>query len=334
VEQDKQSRPSWDPEFGTNLGPDRVPLQLNPGEQPVSWSLQPHGRFTPAIGPVSLPLAEYKGAILDLDGFLVNSEKPILQCILKGAKVLAREATGDQSYEFSVALVEEIKQRAFGKDDKNMTVALRAVLEERGLFPERCSKMEKEDFITHFREKRAEFFEAMIADGEFKELAGAIDFVKRLSAELDGKVAIFTGSPERNADLEISALGLDEYLPKQFRVYSTSLPAGRGKPEPDGFYMAREKLGLRDGDRWIGGGDRPNDYRAAIGSRDCGIFLGVPEDLDSNKYLKMVDDILNGAVQPSASPEKLRENILAGETKLVVTGGLGEDYIKFARSDR
>ena len=333
-EMNRQDRPSWDNEFQSNLGPDRVPLPLEQGKSSVNWSLQPHGRFTPILGPVEVNLADYKAAILDLDGFLVNSEKPILHCILRGARDLAREAISNPSYEFPPEIIEEIKQRAFGKDDKNMTVALQAVLRERGLFPEACSRMATEDFISHFRDMRAAYFEKLIASGEFKELAGAIDFVKALSIRLKGKVAIFTGSPERNADLEITALGLDEYLLKEFRVYTTSLPAGRGKPQADGFDMARNKLGLKDGDKWIAGGDRPNDSLAAIGSCDCGLFLAVPEDLDSSKFVEDVYKTLEGTLEKKIDDkERLRQNILTGRTGLFIIGGLGKDYVTLNAPD-
>jgi len=318
---------NWDAEFGA-LGPENLPVTLRPEiECAVHWVLSTSGQFVPAPHAVSVNLNEYQGAILDLDGFLVNSEKPILKCIFLAARDLARESVGDSEYQFSGDVIKRIKAEAFGRDDTNMTLNLRKILEETALFPQSCQGLERDVFVEKFRNMRVDYFNHLIERGEFKALAGAVDFIKRLSNGLNGKVAIFTGSPERNADQEISAIGLDSWLPKEFRVYTSSLPAGRGKPKPDGFFMARDRLGLQSGDQWISGGDRANDWHGAISAEGCGLFLFVPEDIDQKQIRNRAKEIVGGKVALPENPDKLIDAIKNGKTKLVILGGLTDGHI-------
>jgi len=273
-----------DPDFG-DLGPARIP-EPTPLDAHVKIhrTINNSGDYVAHTKPFVLNTSEYQGAILDLDGFLLNSERPIVRCIMLAAQELYRETKGESEERLPMSIVRRIKKEALGNADTKMSLIVRTILDEEGALPDRCRPMSETRFIDAYKDIRRGHFKHLIDTGEFKELVGACDFVRELSRKLGGKVSIYTGSPKESADLEIKALGLDEHLPMEYRVYSSDLPPGKGKPEPDGFLLAKEKLGLSPHDRWISGGDRWKDFIGAMAAGGCGVFLAVAENLDDEPF--------------------------------------------------
>jgi len=275
---------SVDPEFG-RLGPANLPQPVDTKRYTPVWSsLDYDGRFQNHFHAFRLNLGDFKGAILDLDGLLVNSEEPIVRCIMLGARDLIRQKLGDSTAPLPDTILARIKGEALGNADTKMSVILRRILAESDLLPAHTAALAEADFIKAFSDIRREYFHALIKAGEFRELAGAVEFVRKLSANLDGRVAILTGSQREYANLEITALGLDSVLPHQYRVTASDLPPGSGKPDPRGFTMAKAKLGLDEDDPWIGAGDRWKDMMGALSAGGCGAFIVVAEDLNEQPF--------------------------------------------------
>jgi len=313
-----------DPDFG-ELGPARLPRAALPDEVPTYHSVGPDGAARAQQGPYALDTKAFAGAILDLDGFLLNSERPIVRCIMLGAQDLMREATGESEARLPMSIVRRINKEALRRADNEMSCVVRGILADAGALPERCHGMTDSGFPKFFEEIRAQHFDALLANGEFKALVGAIEFVKELSSKLGGKVSIYTGSPKKNADLEIRGLGLDQYLPEKFRVYSSGLlELGlKGKPEPDGFRVALGKLGLSPGARWLSGGDRKNDFIGAMAAVGCEVFLAVPEDLDEAPFLKALKDAEDGAIAVGQSGiDELRRSAPQLHQRLIILPSL------------
>ena len=286
--------PGEDPEFG-RLGPANLPQPIDTQRYTPIWSsLDYDGRFQSHFHAFRLNLTDFKGAILDLDGFLVNSEKPIVRCIMLGARDLIRERLDDTTAPLPDGILTRIREEALGNADTKMSVIVRRILAESDLLPPRAAALAEVDFIRAFSDIRRDHFLALIRAGEFRELAGAVAFVRKLSAHFNGRVSILTGSQREYADLEITALGLDSALPPQYRVTASDLPPGSGKPDPRGFTMAKAKLGLGEGDPWIAAGDRWKDMAGALSAGGCEAVIVVAEDMNEQPFQAALLDFKSG----------------------------------------
>jgi phosphoglycolate phosphatase-like HAD superfamily hydrolase len=318
-----------DPDFGA-LGPARIPQPTQLDIQvKIHRTILNSGNYQIHTTPFEVNTSEYRGAILDLDGFLLNSERPIVRCIMLAAQELYRESTGISDARLAMSIVRRINKEALGNADTKMSLIVRSILSEEGALPERCRSISDDEFIGVYKDLRRGHFKHLIDSGEFKELAGAIEFVKELSIKMGGKVSIYTGSPKESADLEISALGLDGYLPIEYRVYSSDLPSGKGKPEPDGFIRAKAKLGLSPHDRWISGGDRWKDFIGAMAAGGCGVFLTVAENLDNQPFREALQNAIAGKIELSPAAllqlEREKENL---RERLILLGSLERKSVR------
>jgi beta-phosphoglucomutase family hydrolase len=77
------------------------------------------------------------------------------------------------------------------------------------------------------------------ADGRVKAMPGAVELLRRLKQE-GRKTAIVSSAPRENVRVLLRSLGLED----MFEAVVAEEDASRGKPDPQGFLLAAEKLGV------------------------------------------------------------------------------------------
>ena len=97
--------------------------------------------------------------------------------------------------------------------------------------------------VEFARKKEAIYYELCLANkGRFKLTSGAEELLDHLKAE-GVPFTIATGSDRESVDFFFEHLGLDRWFDINKMVYVDG--TFRGKPNPDCYFLAAEKLGLR-----------------------------------------------------------------------------------------
>jgi HAD superfamily hydrolase (TIGR01509 family) len=117
-------------------------------------------------------------------------------------------------------------------------------------------------------------------------IRGAPDAVERLASRWPVAVASSADRPVIEAAL--AATGLDEWL----HVVVTSDEAGRGKPAPDVFLLAAERLGVAPA-RAAGVEDSPNGMRAVKAAGMALIAIPNPSTPVDQDVLALADLVLD-----------------------------------------
>lgn len=152
--------------------------------------------------------------IFDCDGVLINSEGIYIDVEL----AILRRAGMD------IAMA-DYQEQFVGIPHDQLIVALRAECEARGLlYPEDFEDQHAADVNRRFLD----------------ELAAVPGLVPLLEAHSGPRAVASSSNPEPLAE-KLAFTGLDGYFAPH--IYSTK-QAGRGKPAPDVYLMAAEKLGL------------------------------------------------------------------------------------------
>ncbi len=123
--------------------------------------------------------------------------------------------------------------------------------------------------LTELGRRKEELFRTAIR-GKVVPLPGAVALVRRLRE--DGvKTAVVSSAPRQNAETLLDALGLDD----AFDVIVAEEDAERGKPDPQGYLVAAERLGERPEDCVVIE-DAPGGVEAAkrAGMRCIGLAAG------------------------------------------------------------
>lgn len=158
-----------------------------------------------------------KAVIFDLDGVLVDTE------------ALSREANRKVMKEYGTELTQEEKRKAIGRPDLEI---FRDALEARGL------DLKPEELT---REKDRIYLE--LIKGRVRPLPGAREILERLKEKGIPFAIASSGTPAkiRGSLTETGLIGL-------INTIVSANDISRGKPYPDIFLKAAEKLGMEPGD--------------------------------------------------------------------------------------
>ena len=164
----------------------------------------------PALSPV-------EGAVLwDLDGVLVDSTRFHYEAYRRLLGECGREISFDEFCNLIGLRNEAILRRLLGE-----------------LPPAEVERLAR---------RKEELFRGLIA-GKVEALPGAAELARRLH-EARVPMAIVSSTPRANIELILGSLGLAE----AFAVVVGAEDARRGKPHPEGFLAAAERLGVAPAD--------------------------------------------------------------------------------------
>jgi len=172
------------------------------------------------------------GVIFDMDGVLVDSNAAHFEAFKK---------LGEQ---IGVPFTRELLQRTVGMHNNQ-------------IFPIWLGAGIAQSEITRLAGEKEQIYRS-IARGTLREIPSARVLVKRLYDE-GIPLAVGSSGPRENVELAIETLGLAPF----FKVRVTGSDVTHGKPNPEIFLKAAEKLGLRPSDCVVIE-DAPQGVRAAL----------------------------------------------------------------------
>ena len=205
--------------------------------------------------------------------------------------------TGPIHYESWVKLAKQIKVK-FSKKFFNLTFGRQSISITRELVGPKI----KQEVVEKWANLKERYYREMVKD-ELKTLPGALVLIKELHAR-NFKLAVGSSGPPENVDLLLSTLSIKDY----FDVIITAAEVKNGKPAPDVFLIAAEKLNIKV-DNCLVIEDAPVGITAArkagmkviaLRTTHCNVELldadMVVQDLSSvsiNDILKLLDIIKN-----------------------------------------
>lgn len=142
--------------------------------------------------------------------------------------------TGPIHYESWVKLAKQIGVK-FSKKFFNLTFGQQSVTITRELVG---PKIEQE-VVEKWADLKERYYREMVKD-ELKPLPGALVLIKVLHAR-NFKLAVGSSGPPENVELLLSTLSIKDY----FDVIITAAEVKNGKPAPDVFLIAAEKLNIK-----------------------------------------------------------------------------------------
>ena len=155
----------------------------------------------------------FDAVLFDCDGVLVDSE-PITNRVLT-------EMLGELGWHLTV---EETMRIFVGK----------AVKDEMALIEEKTGFRLTQDWLAMFWARRNEALER-----ELTAIPGAVEAVRALHAQLDGRIACASGADRRKVELQLAKIGLlDAFEGRIFSGHETP----RSKPHPDVYLAAARAL--------------------------------------------------------------------------------------------
>ena len=142
--------------------------------------------------------------------------------------------TGPIHYESWVKLAKQIKVK-FSKKFFNLTFGQQSVSITRELVGPKI----KQESVEKWADLKELYYREMVKD-ELKPLPGAVVLIKKLRA-CNFKLAVGSSGPPENVELLLSTLSIKDY----FDVIITAAEVKNGKPAPDVFLIAAEKLNIK-----------------------------------------------------------------------------------------
>lgn len=156
------------------------------------------------------------GIIFDMDGVLVDSNPVHKEAI----KIFCKKHQLEVSDEF-------LKERVYGRTNKEW------IPEVFGDISDELSKK--------LADEKEKMFRGMF-DPKSSVLPGLIEFLEKLDL-LGIKCVVATSAPKENADFILSELDIEKY----FSAVLDSSDVDRGKPDPEVYIKAAERIGLPPG---------------------------------------------------------------------------------------
>lgn len=154
-----------------------------------------------------------KAAIFDLDGVIIDSSAFHFQAW----QLLASEV--------GLTISEEVFRETFG-------------LPNRSILPVWLGRELKPEDIQRLSDRKEALFR-QVARGRLQPLPGAMELIRALHGQ-GFRLAIASSTPRENRDMIADELGLWAYFP----VILCANDVQRGKPAPDIFLVAAERLGV------------------------------------------------------------------------------------------
>ena len=205
--------------------------------------------------------------------------------------------TGPIHYESWVKLAKQIRVK-FSKKFFNITFGRQSISITRELVGPKINQ----EVVEKWANLKERYYREMVKD-KLKPLPGALVLIKELHAR-NFKLAVGSSGPPENVDLLLSTLSIKDY----FDVIITAAEVKNGKPAPDVFLIAAEKLNIKV-DNCLVIEDAPVGITAArkagmkviaLRTTHCNVELldadMVVQDLSSvniNDILKLLDIIKN-----------------------------------------
>jgi len=135
--------------------------------------------------------------------------------------------------------------------------------------------------LARFSERKEELFRASLERDGVRTQPGALDLIAHLRA-LDARQAVASSAPPANIALIVRLLDLDD----TFAAVVSGEEVARGKPAPDIFLRAAERIGLPSG-RTVVLEDAPAGVAAgkAAGAKVIALLAGFPAEALSSADL-------------------------------------------------
>ncbi len=199
----------------------------------------------------------FKGAIFDLDGVIVDTVPLLFEAW--------QNMFNHYGYEFEKKDYEE------KVDGKPRVDGARSILVN-----------ETEEQIQEGCDMKQGFFIDLIKQGRLKKFDTSLAFLKDL---MDNGITLAAASSSKNAPLILEKIGIIN----DFKAVVTSLdiPDGRGKPNPDIFLTAAEKIGLDVSECVVF-----EDAKSGIQAAKAGNFFAVGIDRNNNPHFFENADIV------------------------------------------
>jgi beta-phosphoglucomutase family hydrolase len=144
--------------------------------------------------------------------------------------------------------------------------------------------------VERLAQRKEELYRGKI-EGRVTAIPGAIDLLRRLQ-QRGRKIAIVSSTPGENVRVVLRSLRLEGV----FEVVVAEEDAPKGKPDPQGFVLAAEKLGVAAGECVVIE-DAPGGVKGAkrAGMRCIGLTTSRPREALADADL-VVDSLEEGAV--------------------------------------
>lgn len=217
-------------------------------------------------------MAQTKGIIFDMDGTITLTQHLHFQAFREVFK------------KFGIDFTKADDMKYAGSGGK---ITFTKVLAEHGI---------KADVKQCIEDKR-KIYDAMLEKEDVKLVPGVKEFCERIKVK-GLKRIIATGNRKEATQFILKKAGLEKYFPEIVTISE----AGRGKPFPDVFLKAAEKLGLKPSECVVFE-DAPNGIAAAktAGMQSIGLVTGIDSEkllaagasTVAKDYFEITDELLN-----------------------------------------